>query len=190
MADQATIEASNAQDDLLKRLEELERRIALKADPTALNLVAFSGELDRLLAAFVIATGAAACGMKVSMFFTFWATTALKKAGRQSPGKPLMEKLFGWMLPGGPSRLKLSRLDMMGMGRRMLGREMRQKGVPNLRALISMAGEHDVEINVCEMAMSLLGTRPDELIDYPGLKVCGVSSFLERCSTANTTLFI
>lgn len=112
---------------LAGRIEALERKVTNGPNTDKLSMVVFSGELDKLLAAFVIATGAAACGMNVSMFFTFWATAALKKRGRQANGKSLVERMFGWMLPGGFGRQKLSKLDMYGMGRRMMAREMAKK---------------------------------------------------------------
>jgi len=172
---------------LEQRLEALEQ----KADsPDALSIVAFSGELDRLLAAMVMATGAAACGTKVSLFFTFWATACLKKNGRQSPDKPLVERCFGWMLPGGFQRPKLSQLNLAGLGRRLMAREMAKKNVPSLSELFQLAQELDVDLHVCEMSMSLLGIRPEELIAYPGLRYSGVATFLEQASRSQTTLFI
>lgn len=182
--------ASDAHAVLERRVEALERRLKGCTDANALSMVVFSGELDKLLAAFVIATGAAACGMDVSMFFTFWGTAALKKAGPQARGKSLVERMFGWMLPGGFDRRKLSRMDMAGLGRRLMMREMRRKSAPDLRSLIDVAGESGVEINVCEMSMSLMGISRDELIEYPGMAFCGVARFLERASGAGTTLFI
>lgn len=168
----------------------LERRVEGGPDANALSMVVFSGELDKLLAAFVIATGAAASEMRVSMFFTFWGTAALKKDGPQEAGKTLVERMFGWMLPGGLHRRRLSRMDMCGIGRRMMAAEMRKKGTPDLESLISIAQECDVEVNVCEMSMSLMGITREELISYPKMKLCGVATFLETASKAGTTLFI
>jgi peroxiredoxin family protein len=182
--DLATIE------ELTRRVNTLELRSEETADPNALNMVVFSGELDKLLAAFVIATGAAACDMKVSMFFTFWGTAALKKAGPQGHGKSVVERMFGWMLPGGFRRRKLSKLDMVGLGRRMMTREMEKKGVADLPELIDIARETGVQVRVCEMSMSLMGIRREELIDYPDMNLAGVAHFLKHASAANTTLFI
>jgi len=177
-------------DELSKRVAALENRFETAPDSDSLSMVVFSGELDRVLAALVIATGAAACGMTVSMFFTFWGTAALKKAGPQAAGKTLIERMFGWMLPGGFHKLKLSKMDMMGIGRRMMAAEMRKKQTPDLSTLIDIARESDVEINICDMSMSLMGIRKEELIEYPGLSFCGVARFLELSSKASTTLFI
>lgn len=170
--------------------EDPERRLDAAPRASAISLVVFSGELDKLLAGFVIATGAAACGMKASMFFTFWGTAALKKAGRQARGKSWIEWLFGWMLPAGLHKRRLSHLDMAGLGRRLMAREMRQKNIPDLPALIDLAAQSGVEIFICEMSMHLMGIRPEELIDYPNLKYCGVAGFLQAASTSNATLFI
>ncbi|MCP4787412.1 MAG: hypothetical protein GY903_19280 [Fuerstiella sp.] len=155
-----------------------------------MSMVVFSGELDKLLAAFVIATGAAACGMKVSMFFTFWATAGLKKSGPQVKGKSVVERMFGWMLPGGFGKRKLSKMDMCGVGRQMMAREMEKKNVASLPELIEAAKELEIEVNVCEMSMSLMGIRAEELIDFPGMGYCGVARFVEQSSSSNTTLFI
>ncbi len=173
-----------------RRIEELEKKSKSVADSNSLNLAVFSGELDKLLAAFVIATGAAACGMRVSMFFTFWGAAALKKAGPQIKGKSLVERMFGWMLPGGFRKQKLSKLDMLGVGRRMMAREMAKKNVASLPELIEIAKELGIEINICEMSMSLMGIQPEELIDYPEISYCGVARFVDQASSSNTTLFI
>jgi peroxiredoxin family protein len=176
--------------ELAHRVTTLERRADDACDPKAISMVIFSGELDKLLAAFVMATGAVACGMKVSLFFTFWATAGLKKDGPQVGGKGLVEKMFGMMLPGGFHKRKLSKMDMGGLGRVLMRREMNKKNVPSLASLIEIAKDSNVEINVCEMSMTLMGIRKEELIDYPNLQFCGVASFLKTSSQAGTTLFI
>jgi peroxiredoxin family protein len=175
---------------LAERLAALERKVSAGVDPDRMSMVVFSGELDKLLAAFVIATGAAASSMQVSMYFTFWGLAALRKAGPQARGKRLIERAFGWLVPGGHQRRKLSKLDMGGLGRRILRREMRRRRVADLPTLIEAAAASGVEVRACEMAMSLMGVRREELIDYPGLEVCGVACFLEQASKSGTTLFI
>jgi peroxiredoxin family protein len=176
--------------ELTRRVQELERQVKAGPDTNALSLMVFSGEMDKLLAAFTLATGAGACGMQVSVFLTFWGTAALKKAASQSTDKSLVEKLFGWMLPGGLHKRKLSKLDMGGLGRWMMVREMRRKRVPDLPALVELAQELGVQLYVCDTSMSLMGIRREELIDYPNLQCCGAAHFLEMASRANTTLFI
>lgn len=177
---------------LESRLAELENRVAGvgQADSNKVNLLVFSGDRDKLLAAFVMATGAAASGMQVNMFFTFWATACLKKSSAQVGNKSFVERAFGWMLPGGVKQTKLSNMDMMGMGRFLMSAEMKKKGVADLPQLIDLARDLGVEIQVCEMSMRLMGIREEELIDYPNVEYCGVATFMDEASRANTTLFI
>ena len=177
-------------EQLTSQLDELRGRVDKQGDPDALAIVLFSGELDKMLAAFVMATGAAASGMRVSLFCTFWGTAALKRKGSQMPNKSLVERAFGWLLPGGLHRRRLSKLDFGGFGRRLMAREMRKKQVPDLETLLEIAKETGVKLHVCDMSMHLMGIRQEELIDYPDRKVCGVASFLEISSRAGTTLFI
>ena len=188
MSDTISTFADDKLAELTRRLEALERQVASKDN--GLSMVVFNNDLDKLLAAFTIATGAAACGMKVSMFFTFWATAALKKTGPQSVGKSVVERMFGWMLPGGFTRQRLSKLDMAGMGRWMMCREMSRKNVPSLEELVETADELGVQVNICEMSMSLMGIRPEELRTFSNVKYCGVATFLGQASESNTTLFI
>lgn len=173
------------------RLEALESKVGKPApDPNRLNLLVFEAHRDRLLAAFVMATGAAACGMEVTMFFTFWGTAALRKGGPQVGKKSLVERAFGWMLPGSARHTKLSQMDMCGLGRALMSREMKRKNIADLDALMKTAGELGVTIRVCEMSMQLMGIRREELVDYPGIEYCGVSTFVDEAASANTTLFI
>lgn len=181
--------------DTHPEVQQLEERIAaLEASQANVSntfqLLVFSGERDKLLAAFVMATGAAASGMRVRMFFTFWGTASLKKSKAQVGTKSLVERAFGWMLPGGVRQTKLSKMDMAGIGRQLMSVEMKKKGVADLPQLIDLAGELGVEIQVCEMSMELMGIRAEELIEYPCLDYCGVATFVDQASDANTTLFI
>lgn len=124
------------------------------------------------------------------MFFTFWATPALRRYNATSTGKSLVERAFGWMLPKGMGRTRLSQMDFCGLGRAMMLRDMRLKNIANLDQLLSIAADLGVQIRVCDMSMKLMGIRREELIDYPGLDMCGVASFAESCCESNTTLFI
>ncbi|MCA9036598.1 MAG: DsrE/DsrF/DrsH-like family protein [Planctomycetaceae bacterium] len=175
---------------LERRILDLERAAKGAADPNKMNLLVFDSSRDRLLAAFVMATGSAACGMDVTMFFTFWGTVALKKDAAQIGPKSMVERAFGWMLPRGASRTALSKMNMCGLGAALMRREMRKKNIADLDDLIASAAELGVKIRVCEMSMNLMGVRRKELIDYPSLEYCGVASFSEMASQANTTLFI
>ena len=187
----ATLQApSSLEAELAARISVLEERVERIPKSDALSMVVFSGELDRILASFMLATGAAASGMKVTMFFSFWGIAALKKGGPQAARKSMVERLLGWMLPSSYRHLPLSRLNMGGVGRWLLGREMRRKGAPDLATLIGVAAELGIQIRICEAAMGLLGIRMEELIDYPGASVCGVASFIEGAGESGVTLFI
>lgn len=156
-------------------------------------LVVFSGDLDKLLAAFSIATGAAAMGTEVCMFFTFWATPFLKREGQAhaAAGKRSgVEKVFARMLPPGEKGLRLSRMHLGGLGKAMIEKRMREKNIADCGELLQMAQESGVQIKVCEMSMDLMGIRMEELIEYPGLEPCGVSTFMDRALDSCTTLFI
>jgi peroxiredoxin family protein len=172
------------------RLERLEELLARQPDANKMNLVIFDNSLDRLMASLVIATSSAACGIEVSMFFTFWGTSALKRDARQVGRKSLIERAFGWMLPRGYRHAKLSRMNMGGIGKALMAREMHRKQIVDLDTLFTTAAELGVRISVCDMSMRLMGIRREELIDYPNLSFCGATTFAEAATTSNTTLFI
>lgn len=178
---------------LTSRVESLEAEVAslrANAPEDKLSMVVMSGDLDHQLAAFIIATGAAAMFERVTMFFTFWATAALRDPKKGSVDKDMMGSMFGMMLPKGTPDLKLSQMHMAGMGTSMLKDLMKKKGVMSLDQLIKTAGENGVEIFVCEMSMNLMGMKQEELIDYPSLKLAGVATFLGQAGTSKSTLFI
>ncbi len=154
-----------------------------------LSLIVFSGSLDRLIAAFVLATGAAAMGMKVSMFFTFWGTAALRLDNVRVK-KTFLERMFGWMLPQGVKKLPLSQMNMAGGGPAMIRYIMKKNGVASVEEMIEVSKELGVELNVCTMSMDLLGMKPDELIDYPGRTFCGVAKFIETAAPGKITMFL
>lgn len=173
--------------DLQRQMEEI-RSASLPKDK--LSMVVFSGDLDKLLAAFVIATGAATMFEEVSMFFTFWATPALRDPKKRPGRKDLVARMFGWMLPKGAGKVKLSQMHMGGAGTGMMKGLMKRKGIMSLEELIETAGALGVKIHVCEMSMGLMGFSVDELIDYPGLSVAGVATFLLEAGSSKSTLFI
>jgi peroxiredoxin family protein len=154
-----------------------------------LSLIVFSGSLDRLIAAFVLATGAAAMGMQVSMFFTFWGTAALRREVGHLK-KSLLERMFGWMLPKGSRRLPLSQMNMAGGGPLMIRYIMKQKGVASVEEMMTLAAELGVNVNVCTMSMDLLGMKEAEMLEYPGLSYCGVAKFLETAAPGKITMFV
>ncbi len=170
---------------LKKRVEELGPPREDK-----LSIVVFSGDLDKLLAAMIIAVGAAAMDMKVVLFFTFWATAALRNPAAQVKGKNLVSKMFGWMLPTGRNKLKLSKMNMGGLGTAMMKRLMKTKGAPSLDKLFEQAAELGVKIYVCEMSMDIMGIKREEIIPYPGVEYVGVATFMAHAANSSNQLFI
>ncbi|MGQ9465209.1 MAG: DsrE/DsrF/DrsH-like family protein [bacterium] len=153
------------------------------------SIIVFSGDLDKVLAAFIIGTGAAASGMRVDMFFTFWGLSALRKKGTKVKGKSFIEKMFGVMLPKGADKLALSKMHIMGIGTNMMKNVMKKKKVASLPELIEIANQLGVNLYACEMSMNVMGLKKEELID--DIKdIVGVATYLEHASKAQITLFI
>ncbi|MCI2430130.1 DsrE/DsrF/DrsH-like family protein [Candidatus Acetothermia bacterium] len=175
---------------LEERLAALEAKLATieeRLPEDRVSLVVFSGDLDRVLAAFVIATGAAALGQNVSIFFTFWGLNALKKK-RVLSGKRLMEKMMALMSPSGSRSLPVSKMNFFGVGAKMLRTMMREKNVSSLEDLMQMARDLGVRIVACEMSRDVMGIKDEELIG--GLECGGVASFLADALKSRATLFI
>ncbi len=156
--------------------------------PSELSMVVFSGDLDKVLAAFIIACGASAMDTPVTMFFTFWGLNVLRRDEPVKVKKPLVESMFGWMMPRGPEKLALSKMNMGGMGTMMMKRVMKQKNVYSLPALIATAKEAGVRMVACTMSMDVMGITKDELID--GVEFGGVGSYLAAADHSRTSLFI
>jgi peroxiredoxin family protein len=169
--------------DLEKRLAQVEKQ--MPEDRVA--LVVFSGDLDRVLAAFVIATGAAALGQQVSMFFTFWGLSVLKK-NKQLSGKTLFQKMMTLMSPGSSRSLPVSKMNYFGVGARMLRAMMKQRNVNSLEEMIALARELGVRTIACEMSRDVMGIQESELV--AGLECGGVASFLADSLKSRTSLFI
>jgi peroxiredoxin family protein len=189
--------AIQAQDVGLQHIEEqlaaLKSRIDVldkKATEPKVAAIVFSGDLDKVLASFVIATGAVAMGMEAVMFFTFWGTPVLRDKNKSVGGKDTMGKMFGTMLPKGTSEVKLSKMNMGGMGTAMMKSLMKKKNVATLEQMLEMAEELGVKIFVCEMSMDLMGFKREEMIAYKDLTFCGVAKFLEEANNSRITLFI
>ncbi len=161
-----------------------------KTPSNKLSMIVFSGDLDKALAAFIIATGATAMGMEVVMFFTFWGTPILRAGNKNVGGKDMMGTMFGAMLPKGADKVKLSQMNMGGMGTAMMKSLMKKKNVASLPEMISLAEELGVKIYVCEMSMDLMGFKREEMIDYEGLSFAGVATFLEEAQDSKVQLFI
>ena len=158
-------------------------------DTTKKTIIVFSGDLDKMLAAFVIANGASAMGDDVTMFFTFWGLNALRKDGASSPeGKSSLQKMFAKMLPKTPSDAPLSRMNMGGMGSRMMKKVMREQHVDSIEEMRNIAIEQEIKMIACTMSMDVMGVSKDELID--GIEYAGVASYLGDADEANVNLFI
>ncbi|MBW1856497.1 MAG: DsrE/DsrF/DrsH-like family protein [Deltaproteobacteria bacterium] len=180
-------------EDIEQQVAELKTKIeslAKESPENKLSMIVFSGDLDKILASFIIGTGAVAMGMDVVMFFTFWGTPVLRDKGKKVYGKDIMGKMFGTMLPKGPDGLKLSKMNMGGMGTAMMKSLMKKKNVASLDQMLELAAELGVRIFVCEMSMDLMGFKREEMIDYPNLTYCGVAKFLEEAQNSKIQLFM
>lgn len=152
------------------------------------TMVVFSGDLDKAIAAFIIANGAAAMGRKVTIFFTFWGLNILRKSTHVHVKKNLIEKMFGFMMPRGAGKLGLSRMNMGGMGALMIKGIMKNKNVQSLEELIKAAMDSGVRVLACQMSMDLMGIKEEELLE--GVELAGVATFLGSAETSDTNLFI
>ena len=152
------------------------------------TIVVFSDDLDKALASFVIANGAASTGKKVSMFFTFWGLNIIKKSQKPAVEKDIWGRMFSWMLPSDSKALKLSQMNMMGIGSKMMRFLMKKKKIDSLESLIAQAREQGVEFIACTMSMDVMGVKKEELLD--DVTLGGVATYLERTEEANLNLFI
>ncbi len=183
-------QANAEAEDLAARMAALEGRLdrleaAQPEDKVA--IIVFSGDLDKVLAAFVIATGAAALGQDVSMFFTFWGLSVLKKKS-ELDGKNLFEKMMAMMSPASSKQLPVSQMNYFGVGAKMLRKMMADKNVASLEEMMEMSQDMGVKMLACEMSRDVMGITEKELI--PGLEPAGVASFLSESLRSRTNLFI
>ncbi|MCJ7729138.1 MAG: DsrE/DsrF/DrsH-like family protein [Sedimentisphaerales bacterium] len=162
-----------------------------RPDTTAISnratLVVFSGDMDKLLASFVIATGAALMGMKVSMYFAFWGLMVLKKK-TVFRNKSIAEKLMALMLPAGPDNMATSKMNLMGMGPAFFRYAMKKKHISTLPELMNLAREMGVRMIACQMSMDVMGIKKEELLN--GLDYGGVATYLADARDSRITLFI
>jgi peroxiredoxin family protein len=187
------VEGALSLEQLSEQIEEIKGQLQTLTTGTQedkLSLIVFSGDLDKVLASFVIATGAVAMGLDVVMFFTFWGTPVLRDKKKAVGGKDFMGKMFGTMLPKGAGGVKLSKMNMGGMGTTMMRTLMKKKNVASIEQLMELAAEFGVRIFVCEMTMDLMGFKREEMVDYPDLTYCGVAKFLEEAVESKIQLFI
>ncbi len=178
---------------LKKQMDLLQAQITAASNrlpENKVSIIVFSGDLDKALAAFVIATGAVAMGMDVVMFFTFWGTPLLRDSAKKAGEKDAMSTMFGAMLPSGAKDAKLSKMNMSGLGTAMMKSLMKKKNVSSLEGFIELAEELGVRIFICEMSMDLMGFKREEMIDYKHLTYGGVAGFLEEAASSKVQLFI
>jgi peroxiredoxin family protein len=177
------------QNDLAKNVRDLENRLAkLEKNSSELTMVLFSGDFDKVFAAFIIATGALAMGKKVSVFVTFWGLDAIKKPVMKTGGRQFLEKMVLWMRPKGPDKLGTSKMNFGGIGPRLFRYMMGKKNIESLPSLIGLAQEMGIKIVACQMSMDVMGVKKEDLLD--GIEFGGVATFLSDSFSSNTTLFI
>lgn len=152
------------------------------------TLIMFSDDLDKALATFVLANGAAATGEKVTIFFTFWGLNVIKKVAKPKVKKDIWGRMFGMMLPSSSLALHLSKMSMLGIGDKMMRHIMKIKGIDSLEKLRSQALENGVEFIACQMSMDVMGVKREELLDE--VTVGGVATYMDRAQEANVNLFI
>ncbi len=155
-----------------------------------LSIAIVSGDMDKILAAMIISLAAAAMDSKVKLFFSFWALSALRDPKKKAKGKDFISKMFGMMLPNGRNKLKLSNMNMCGMGPMMIKRLMKKQNVLSLDEMFQQAAELDIEITVCEMSMNLMGFKKEEMIDYPHLRYAGATTFVADAGESSMQWFI
>ena len=159
-------------------------------DTTKKTIILFSGDFDRVMAAFLIANGAAAMGDDVTMFFTFWGLNILRRSEKvqTKDKKSTLQSMFGKMMPKGTGRLGLSKMNFAGMGAPMMKKVMKDAGAMSLEELVASAQEQGVRFVACTLSMDILGFKEEEMID--GLEYAGVAAYLGDADEANVNLFI
>ncbi|MCS6817262.1 MAG: DsrE/DsrF/DrsH-like family protein [Blastocatellia bacterium] len=188
--DKESVPSSDSPARLAERLAAVEQKLAdleERLPEDRVSIVVFSGDLDKVLAAFIIATGAAALGQQVSMFFTFWGLNAVRRK-KVTEGKPFFEKLMALMSPADTRDLPLSQMNFFGIGAKMLRAMMQRKQINSLEELIGLARELGVRLVACEMSRDVMGIKDEELIE--GLELGGVATFLGDALKSRVTLFV
>jgi peroxiredoxin family protein len=177
---------------LQAQIDSLNKKISLleNSRKDQLSIALVSGDLDKILAAMIISLAAAAMDTKVKLFFSFWSLSALRDKNRKVKGKDFISKMFGMMLPEGRNSLKLSKMNMAGMGPVMIKYLMKKQNVLSLDQMFKEAGELGIEITVCEMSMNLMGFKREEIIDYPHLRYAGAATFVVDAGESSLQLFV
>ena len=179
-------------DDLVRRVDELvaqvaELRAAMPEDRVTLGLL--SGDFDQTMAAFIIALGCRAYDIEVDMFVTFWGTAAFRDK-KKKVDKGALDRMFGIMLPDGSTQLPMSKLQMLGIGPKMIRKVMADRGATSLEDLIRQAGEMGVKVHICTMTMGIMGMKEEEMVDYPGLDFVGVGQFVDMMNRSRNCWFL
>lgn len=157
----AIIQKGQSEKSIVNKAEE----IIVQNQGKDATIVVFSQDMDKAMASFIIASGAAAMGKKVTLFFTFWGLNILRKENSPAVKKDFLEKMFGWMMPKGVNKLPISNMNMAGMGPKMIKHVMKKKNVDSLDLLIKNAMDAGVNIVACAMSMDIMGIKEEELID-------------------------
>lgn len=186
--DNGIIEAYLRKEEPGKMLAAPASSPALSETPEGASMIVFNGDLDKAIASFIIANGAAASGKKVTMFFTFWGLNVIRKPEKVPVSKSFIGKMFGTMMPRGSRKLSLSKMNMMGMGPKMIRGVMKSGNISSLEELMQSALDQGVEIVACQMSMDLMGIQREELID--GVKIGGVGYYLGKADQSGINLFI
>ncbi|MBK5195787.1 MAG: DsrE/DsrF/DrsH-like family protein [Proteiniphilum sp.] len=173
----------------LERLKAKTTRLE-KSRKDQLSIAIVSGDMDKILAAMIISLAAAAMDSQVKLFFSFWALSALRDPKKKAKGKDFISKMFGIMLPNGRNRLKLSNMNMCGMGPVMIKSLMKKQNVMSLDEMFKEAANLGIEITVCEMSMNLMGFKKEEMIDYPHLRYAGATTFVADAGESSMQWFI
>jgi len=156
--------------------------------PKGATFIVFSNDFDRALASFVLANGAAAAGKEVTMFFTFWGLSVIRKPDAPSVAKDFMGRMFGMMLPKHAGGLSLSRMNFGGIGPKMMKSRMKAKRIDALETMMAQARQAGVHLIACQMSMDIMGVKREELLD--GVEIGGVATYMEAASDAGVNLFI
>ena len=188
LADKIEVTLLKGQSTTDQQGKKLAKNTASQPVQKGKSMIVFSGELDKAIASFIIANGAAAMGNQVTLFFTFWGLNILRKDGPVKADKNMMEKMFAKMMPQGSKKLPLSNMNMMGIGPQMIRGIMEKKGIDSLEELIENAVDNGVRLVACQMTMDMLGIKKEELIS--GVEVGGVATFLGSADESNMSLFI
>ncbi len=174
--------------NIMKGSAQTKLQQTIHSIPNNKTMVVFSDDLDKAIASLIIANGAASMGRKVTMFYTFWGLNILKRHEKIKAPKDIMGKMFSMMLPRGTKKLKLSQMNMFGMGPVMIRKLMRDKNVDSLETLLDMALKNGVRMVACNMSMDLMGVHESELIE--GVELGGVATYLGEAEEADVNLFI